>query len=242
MIALGAWSARIGKERARPLLGWTVMGLLFVLLLAPKFLEHDYYGLVCVPAAAAWGAVGWRFLWRESSRLRPPRLGRIAAIVGLAALIQSPWVMGVKYEMESQHGILASRLNQLCSPSGKVIVLGQTLGWPVIHYSHRLGWVDEANTLALDWQDTFRTYRGQGAELVALTFDPSVPPSARMTYLPLIETLPILEHESGPWYRRNQQCEYYIFSLSALDSKRGAGRPASTLARASTPTREEVTR
>ena len=131
--------------------------------------------------------------------------------------------MGVKYEMESQHGILESRLNQLCTPSGKVIVLGQGLGWPVVHYSHRLGWVDESRTLSADWQERFRTYRGRGAELAALTFDPSVPPSVCQTYLPLIETLPILEHQSGPWYRRNQQCEYYILDLVHLNALAQSG-------------------
>jgi hypothetical protein len=218
------------------------MGLLFVFLLAPKFVGHDYYGLLCVPAAAAWGAIGWRFVRSGINRGREVRLWRIAAILGLTALIQSPWVMGVKYEMESQHGILASRLDQLCTPSGKVIVLGQTLGWPVVHYSRRLGWVDESRTLPRDWQETFRTYRGRGAELVALTFDPSVPPSVRQTYLPLIEMLPILEHQSGPWSRRNQQCEYYILSLAALNSEGGTGRPVSPPASVSASTRETVTR
>ena len=138
------------------------------------------YGLISVPAAAAWGAVGWRYVRNGINRRREAPLWRTAAILGVTALIQSPWVMGVKYEMESQHGILESRLNQLCTPSGKVIVLGQGLGWPVVHYSHRLGWVDESRTLSADWQERFRTYRGRGrSSRPSLLILPCRPPSAR---------------------------------------------------------------
>jgi hypothetical protein len=43
--ALGALGGALGKERVRPLFGWTVSGILFVLLFAPNFLAHDSYGL-----------------------------------------------------------------------------------------------------------------------------------------------------------------------------------------------------
>jgi hypothetical protein len=64
-----------------------------------------------------------------------------------------------------------------------------------------------------DWQERLRRYRSLGAELVGLYFDPSVSPRLRLTYRPLIEALPVLEHRSGPWFRHNQPCEYYILSL-----------------------------
>jgi hypothetical protein len=225
LAAVGVWSAVVGRECARALWGWTLMGLVFVVLLAPKFLDHDYYGLVCVPAAAGWGAVGARWIFGAIRRRRPVRVWRAAAVIGLVALVQSPWVMGIKYEIESQHAIVAGRLDQLCTPSGRVVVVGQVLGWGVVHYSRRLGWVEGWRELPRDWRDTFRKHRAQGAELVAVTFDPTVPPRVRETYRPLLEALSILEHKSGPWFRRNQQCEYYILGLGNIDRVAGTQRP-----------------
>jgi hypothetical protein len=213
LIALGGWAAAIGKERARPLVGWTISGLLFVLLFAPKFLDHDYYGLMALPAAAGWGAIGWRF---AASILRCEsggRAWRVAVMVGLTAFIQSPWVMLGKFDTERQHGIVAGRLNQLCSPVGKVIVVEQRSGWPVVHYCGRLGWVEEYQELPPEWRAKFRSYRSLGAELLAVCFDLSVSTEARETYRPLLETLPLLDHQAGPWFRHNLPCEYDILSL-----------------------------
>ena len=94
-----------------------------------------------------------------------------------------------------------------------MIVLGRCSGWPVVHYSGRLGWVEEYRKLPPDWRETFRSYRNLGAELVALCFDPSVPPRLRESYRPLLEALPLLDHQTGPWFRHALPCEYYILGL-----------------------------
>ncbi len=39
-------------------LSWTIMGLLFYLLLGPKLRDHDYYELMMLPAAALWAVRG----------------------------------------------------------------------------------------------------------------------------------------------------------------------------------------
>jgi hypothetical protein len=123
--------------------------------------------------------------------------------------------MGTKYSLELDHAIVAARLHQLCPPSGKVIVMGQQLGWPAVHYSGRLGWVEQCRALSPDWQERFQKYRDLGAGIVAVYFDPTVPPRVRKTYQPMLQTLPLLEHQVGPWFRRNRPCEYYILSLGA---------------------------
>jgi 4-amino-4-deoxy-L-arabinose transferase-like glycosyltransferase len=224
LVVIGALGAALGKVRTGPLWGWTLTGLLFVVLCAPKFIDHDYYGLVVVPGAAVWGALGWRFAAGVLRRGRGVRPAPVAAFLSLIAVVHSPWVMGGKYDMETQHAIVANRLDRLCSPSGKVVVLGQALGWPAVHYSHRLGWIEECRALPPDWQERLRRYRSLGAELVGLYFDPSVSPRIRLTYRPLIEALPVLEHRSGPWFRHNQPCEYYILSLETRPVERAAVR------------------
>lgn len=217
LIAVGAVAAGLGKQRCRPLLGWTVMGLSFVVLLAPKFLDHDYYGLLSLPAAAGWGAIGWKFARGEIARSRGVRAWRVAAVLGAAAVVQSPWVMLVKYEMEPQHAIVADRIGAFCPDSSRVVVMGQAYGWPAIHYSGRLGWVDESRNLPVRWREQLGEYRRMGASIAAVYFDPSVPDRVRKTYRPMLETLPVLEHRSGPWFRRQQTCEYYILDLGRLD-------------------------
>lgn len=220
LIALGAAGAARGVVRARPLWGWTAAGLVFVVVFAPKFLDHDYYGLVALPAAVGWAAVGWRCAASALRRRSGMRAWRVAAVLAVTALIQSPWVMLGKFDLERQHAIIAGRLDQLCSPSGKVIVLGQCVGWAVVHYSGREGWVEEYRKLPRDWRERFRTYRSRGAELAALYFDPSVSPRVRQSYRPLLETLPLLDHQAGPWFRHELPCEYYILGLGDV---RGAG-------------------
>ena len=91
----------------RPLWGWTFSGLLFIFIFAPKFLDHDYYGLVALPAAAGWGAIGWRFALSVLRHRSGVRVWRVAVALGLTAVIQSPWVMLGKFDLERQHAIVA---------------------------------------------------------------------------------------------------------------------------------------
>jgi hypothetical protein len=221
LIAIGAAGALLRREWVRPLWSWTLMGVIFILLMAPKFLDHDYYGLPLVPAASGWGAIGWR-LWASALRRRHGmRTWRVVLVMSLLAVIQSPRVMCSKYALEEDHAVVASRIRQFCPESGKVIVLGQQLGWAAVHYSGRQGWVERCRKLPSDWEGTFRTYHRLGAELVALYFDPSVPEKVRQSYLPILQTLPVLEHRSGLWFRGAQPCEYYILGLDGLGGPAG---------------------
>jgi 4-amino-4-deoxy-L-arabinose transferase-like glycosyltransferase len=222
LIALGALAALRGKERSRPLWGWSLMGLCFWFLFAPKMLEHDYYELVFLPVLAAWGALGWRSLERLTRHRPSVRLWAGGAVLGLAAIIHSPLVVSAKYELEIGHLVVAERLKQICPPDGKIIVLGQGIGWPQIHYSGRQGWVDQCASLPANWRETFETYHRLGAEFVAVYFDPTVPPKARASYAPLLTALPVVEHRSGPWFTRGRPCEYYILSLDGFPAG-GAG-------------------
>ena len=128
---------------------------------------------------------------------------------------------------------MADRLRALCPSSGKVVVLGQAFGWPAVHYSGHLGWVEECRNLPVRWRERLCDYHRMGAATVAVYFDPSVPIRVRQTYRPMLDSLAILEHRSGPWFRRGQPCEYYILDLRNLDPRDPtAPRPTSTIAAA----------
>jgi 4-amino-4-deoxy-L-arabinose transferase-like glycosyltransferase len=242
LIASGALAALLGRDRSRPLWAWTAMGLFFWFLFAPKLLEHDYYELLFLPVLAAWAALGWR----AAERLFKPWKGSArwigAAIVVLATVIHSPLVMGGKYDLEIGHLIVAERLKQICPPSARVVVLGQQIGWPEVHYSRRQGWVEQCVKLPANWRESFRKYRGLGASYAAVYFDPTVPTAVRATYAPLLEALPVVEHRSGPWFTRNRMCEYYILNLRDLDLANENQRPARTEAGVAVSTPQHATR
>jgi Dolichyl-phosphate-mannose-protein mannosyltransferase len=242
LIALGALAVLMGKDRSRPLWGWSAMGLFFWFLFAPKLLEHDYYELLILPVLAAWGALGWRAAERLVGHGRGWTQWTGSAILALATVIHSPWVMGGKYDLEIGHLVVAERLKQICPPTGRVIVLGQQSGWPEVHYSDRQGWVEQCATLPPNWRETFAKYRGFGAEYAAVYFDPTVSPKVRATYAPLLDSLPIVEHRSGPWFTRQRSCEYYILSLGGLDRGDGVRRPARPPASVRASTAEKATR
>ena len=169
-------------------------------------LDHDYYALPILPVLAAWGALGWRLAVRRASWLG-------VAVLGLAALVHSPWVMISKYDQEVGHMVLAERLKALCTPGGRIVVLGQRIGWPQVHYSGHQGWVEQYATLPAGWQESFRKYREFGAEYAAVYFDPTATPAQRASFAPLLGTLPVVERRSGPWFRGGRPAEYYILSL-----------------------------
>jgi hypothetical protein len=226
LIALGGIAVLLGKDRSRPLWGWSAMGLLFCFLFAPKLLEHDYYELVFVPVLAAWGALGWRAAERFVQLRGGSTRWTGASILALATVIHSPLIMGGKYDLEIGHLIVGERLKQICSPTGRVVVLGQRIGWPEVHYSGRQGWVMQCATLPPNWRGRFENFRRFGAEYAAVYFDPMIPPGVRATYAPLLDSLPIVEHRSGPWFTGKRPCEYYILDLSGMDRKGTNKRPA----------------
>jgi hypothetical protein len=210
--AVGVRGVMKGRVSARPLVGWTLMGVLFLVLLAPKLADHDYYELMAMPAAAGWGALGWKSASLALSDLRLRRtLGWAAAV--LAGVLQSPLVMNEKYETEVGHLVVARRLKEIVPPSEKVVVLGQRIGWPIVHYCGRQGWVDQCQRLPDDWERFLLDEHIKGATCVAVYFDPTVSESDRDSFQPLIGSLPLVERGEGPWFRRGRPCEYYLLDL-----------------------------
>lgn len=217
LIVLGITGALLGREHSRPLWGWSAAGVLYLFAFAPKLMDHDYYELLILPAVVGWGALGWRVAERAVRQRRASAtLWTGAATLALATVLHSPLIMKAKYELEVGHLVVAERLKALCPPTGRVVVLGQRIGWPEVHYSGRQGWVEQCYVLPPDWRATFQKYRTFGAEYAAVYFDPTVTPAQRATFTPLLESLPVVEHESGPWFRRKKTCEYYILSLRDL--------------------------
>ena len=208
---MGFGAALAGRVDGRPIRGWAVMGVGFMLLLAPKTTSHDYYELMAVPAVAAWGALGWSAVW-GAARTPARRWAGVAVLVAVA-VVQSPWIASMKYEQSPIHRIVADRLDRLCTPEGRIVVIGQRIGWPVVHYSGHEGWVLQDATLRPDWRETFARCKAAGAEYVGLFFDPTVPEAHRATFLPLAASLPVVDHGVGPWFCKGKPCEYFILRL-----------------------------
>jgi len=218
LLLVGVWAALFRKARVEGLAAWTFMGLLFYFLLGPKLLCHDYYGLMLLPAAALWGALGWQSLWNLS------RAGTYAArtsvcccltVLVAVALVHSPWIMKSKFEMESGFAILGKRLDELCSASTKVIAIGSTFPVEIVHYSHHQGWVIVSDKpLAPDWRSVFANYRSLGARYLAIYLNGAVTEAERQSYLPLLHSAHVVEHSTGPWSTRRRPAEYFILDLN----------------------------
>ncbi len=213
LIMFGAIAAISGKDRSRPLWGWSATGFVFWLVFAPKMREHDYYELVFLPVLAAWGALGLRVILRLANARPRARVWVASFTLSAAAIIHSPLVASAKYDLELGHLVVAQRLKEVCPDGSRVIVMGQGFGWPQIHYSGRQGWVEQWETLPANWPATIANYRGLGAEYVVVYFDPTVPPAARASYTPLLKSATIIEHRAGPWFPHGRPCEYYLLSL-----------------------------
>lgn len=215
LIVIALLGALKGMVQVRPLRVWALMGTGFFVLLAPKLIDHDYYELMLLPAAATCAALGWKRVgqlagtWLHGAGARA--LG--AAILVAAVVFQSPLFMRSKFDLEVGNLILAARLDQLCSPAGRVVVIGPGFPWPVVHYCGHEGWVLHHRTLPPDWKASCTRYRSLGAEYLALYFDPTVLPKDHASYEPLWTSLPVVEHRAGPWFRSGKPCEYYIFRL-----------------------------
>lgn len=76
LMALGI-AATVRRRLATPtsrlamLGGWSVMGVAFFLLLAPKVRDHDYYGMMLLPAVAMWATLGLQASPGDRRNLRP---------------------------------------------------------------------------------------------------------------------------------------------------------------------------
>jgi hypothetical protein len=210
LVVAGVVAALRGRVNARPVYGWTAMGVLFFFGLGPLLRCHDYYELMLLPAAAVWAALGWRALWGRDGRA-PPRIG--AAVLLAAAVIHSPWLMGGKFELERGYRVLAERLQQVCPPGGRVVVLGPVEGADVIHYARREGWAYADLPPAADAPEALARWRRHGAAFVAVYRNRPFSAEELDAVRALMASLPVREHAAGPWSARGRWCEYTILGL-----------------------------
>ncbi|MBS0210020.1 MAG: glycosyltransferase family 39 protein [Planctomycetes bacterium] len=224
LILVGVMSAVARRAVPRAALAWGITGLAYYIALGPKSWNHEYYELMLLPGAALWAAVGWRFVWSEGlawswtstlaerwpRALRPRAWHGAVALVVLAA-VQSPLVSDKRWEQEAGFVIVGGKLEQLCSPQGRVLA-GPTTPQPIVHYAHRQGWTWH-ESFGADWQWELDHYRQRGAEVMAIYFDHKHTAAQRAEYAPLIANLPLIEHAQGPWGKGGRPCEYYILSL-----------------------------
>jgi 4-amino-4-deoxy-L-arabinose transferase-like glycosyltransferase len=213
LIVAGAWAAVFRGRRPGWMGAWTVLGIAFFFLLGPKLLHHNYYELMLFPAAAFWAAVGWTTGWEHAGG-RPLWRWLGGAVLAAAAVIQSPWVDSGKYDAEVGYEVVGRRLNQLCSPGGRVVVLAWAGMAETVHYSHHEGWGMWAVTVhAEQWAKQIDRCKELGAEYAAVYWNADVTREQRESCSPLLSSLPVVEHRCGPWSVRRRPAEYYILRL-----------------------------
>lgn len=220
LIAVGAFAVLRRKaptELDRPSLArWTAMGLVFFVLLAPKMIDHDYYELMMLPAAAIWASAG---LWAIADRLngataRARGFVVRATLLSAAVIIQSPWISGGMFHLESGKIALGRSLARATKPGDRVVALGPAIALIVpVHYSERLGWAVRAETLPDHWERQLRDWRRQGAKAIGLYFNGKTKPDERRSYQPLIDALPIVEHQSASLGSREADYEYLVLKM-----------------------------
>lgn len=221
LVVAGTIGAVLRRQSAAPesgsIRGWTAMGVIYYVLLAPKFRDHDYYELMMLPAAALWATRG---LLAVASRLeaRFAISGRrvVAAALTIAVVAHSPWVFGEFFRQDEAKLVLAGRLDALCPPSARVVAIGPGIEFPtVIHYSHREGWPVHSPELPDDWRIRLDGFRDSGAALVAVYFGPKTTDAQRASYAPLLRALPVVERRSGLPTRSSGTSDYVILDLRA---------------------------
>jgi hypothetical protein len=202
-----------------PIVAWTATGLAFFFLLAPKTIGHEYYELMMLPAAAGWAALGLCFLLdrqlgKPSARTRQLAIG--GALLCAAVVVHSPWISDGRFQQDVGFVKAAESIERHCSPTGRVAV-GPMTPQAVIHYAHREGWTWQE--FPQDWRSLFARYRELGAECIVLYFDRKTPAAERDRYAPILQELPILEHQSGPWGLGATPCDYYVLGMRSPASR-----------------------
>ncbi len=215
LIAVGVISwARQRVQKKGILFGWSVMALVYYVLLAPKLRDHDYYELVMVPAAALWATIGLIAISHRITANHVATRRFIVATILLATVVQSPWIMGGFFRQDEGKITLAERLRALSEPGSRVVAIGPGIEFPtVIHYSNREGWPLHSPALPEDWRTRLNHYRAAGASLVAVYFEPKATKAQRDSYLPLLREFPEIERRSGLATRSGGKAEFVILDL-----------------------------
>jgi hypothetical protein len=215
--AIAVWR-RTAPERLNrgALWRWTLMAIAFFVLLAPKMIDHDYYELMMLPAAALWASAGFcAILDRFQRFVSPRRTGLLrAALVTSVVVVHSPWVNGGLFRLEMGKFAFGLALARSTPPEARVVALGPPIALIVpIHYSQRSGWAVRAETLPDGWPDQLRAWRNQGARVVGLYFNHKTKPAQRQSYQKLIDALPILEHRRVDSGIAESRFEYVVLRL-----------------------------
>jgi 4-amino-4-deoxy-L-arabinose transferase-like glycosyltransferase len=240
LFAAGAWAALRRRVpdgfRFGSLGAWTFMGLFFYFLFAPKTIDHDYYELMMLPPALTWAALGWMALgrsvgWIALRSIHPTGWRALAVLVlGLAVVVQSPWIMGGMFRVERGKVALGERLGAACSPTGRVVSIGPGIAHVVVvHESRRAGWTLRARALPDDWPARLAQLHALGAEVVGVYFDAKTTPAERAAYEPMLRALPVVEHRVGPG--RRPAFEYTVLRLGDAEGRRLAAMADAALRR-----------
>jgi hypothetical protein len=209
-----------GRATLQSLLWWTAMGLIFFLLFAPKLIDHDYYELMLLPAAATWGAIGLRGLVDRVAANRPRRTVAVFGTVAIAAAVQLPLCTSGMFQIDRGKLVLAERLKVWTDAGRRVVVMGPGIELAtVIHYCNREGWIlPRIQRLPDNWRARLDGFRASGAQAMAIYFEPKATPGARASLEALAEHLPVLERGAGPWSRNGGTCSYWILGLTRDDA------------------------
>ena len=134
------WQANEGRRSLQPIVCWSMMAVAFTVMFVPKLVDHDYYGLMSLPAAATWGAMGLSWLL-ELVRRPAWRVPAVFMVLALATALQSPWCMSQMFRIDRGKLILAERLKAWTDQDRRVVVIGPGIELAtVIHYCGREGW------------------------------------------------------------------------------------------------------
>ncbi len=222
LMCAGLYAVLLRGRRAGPAVSWSVMGVLFYFLLGPKAYGHEYYELMMLPGAAGWAALGWCFLFRREVAKEQWLSGRIrmgVCLLVFTAIVQSPWISDGRFRQDIGFVIAGRIAESHCSLQGR-IAAGPCTPQPIIHYARREGWTwHEYPGDCINLLDYYKTH---GAECIVLYFDRKTSQQERDRYAAVINSLPILEHRSGPWGLGETQCEFYVLQLRGAEPIKSA--------------------
>ncbi len=204
-----------GRPALQPLICWSVMGLAFYVVFAPKLIDHHYYELMLLPAAATWGALGLsRLVERVGADTRPacrrPARGARAGGGCPVAVVHVGHVPDRSREVD--RGRAAQGLDRR-GPSGRGDRARDRAG-----HRHSLlrprGVVGCGCSVSrTDWPARIESFRAARAQALAVYFDPKAPARARRSLEVLAHNLPVVERGTVPWSRTDGTCSYRILDL-----------------------------
>ena len=134
-----------------------------------------------------------------------------AALLALAVIVQSPWVMGEHFRPEPGKVALAQAVRQTMPADERVVFMSPGIGLiSVLYESQHQGWTVPAREPEEDWSAQISHYRSIGATALALYFDAKTTPAQRQSFQPLIERLPVIAQGQSRGQSRLDGYEYLV--------------------------------